>query len=52
MLDAACITLTDHGAYDLSGFYVVCTSNIGSRQVLRPNRLPFTTLCEHDPAKR
>jgi ATP-dependent Clp protease ATP-binding subunit ClpB len=44
MLDAARITLGDHRAYDLSGFYVVCTSNIGSRQLLRPTRLPFTTL--------
>ena len=31
-------------SYDLSGFYVVCTSNIGSQQLLRPTRLPFTTL--------
>ena len=44
MLDAARITLADHRAYDLSGFYVVCTSNIGSQQLLRPTRLPFTTL--------
>jgi ATP-dependent Clp protease ATP-binding subunit ClpA len=44
MLDAARITLTDHRAYDLSGFYIVCTSNIGSQQLLRPTRLPFTTL--------
>ena len=44
MLDAARITLADHRAYDLSGFYVVCTSNIGSRQLLRPTRLPFPTL--------
>ena len=34
----------DHRAYDLSGFYIVCTSNIGSQQLLRPTRLPFTTL--------
>jgi ATP-dependent Clp protease ATP-binding subunit ClpA len=44
MLDAARITLADHRAYDLSGFYVVCTSNIGAQQLLRPTRLPFTTL--------
>ena len=44
MLDAACITLADHRAYDLSGFYIVCTSNIGSQQLLRPTRLPFATL--------
>jgi ATP-dependent Clp protease ATP-binding subunit ClpA len=45
MLDAARITLVDHRAYDLSGFYIVCTGNIGSKQLLlRPTRLPFTTL--------
>jgi ATP-dependent Clp protease ATP-binding subunit ClpA len=44
MLDAARITLADHRAYDLSEFYFVCTSNIGARQLLRPTRLPFTTL--------
>lgn len=44
MLDAATITLADHRSYDLSGFYIVCTSNIGSQQLLRPTRLPFTTL--------
>ena len=44
MLDAARITLTDHRAYELSGFYIVCTSNIGSQQLLRPTRLRFTTL--------
>jgi ATP-dependent Clp protease ATP-binding subunit ClpA len=32
MLDAARITLADHRIYDLSGFYIVCTSNIGSQQ--------------------
>jgi ATP-dependent Clp protease ATP-binding subunit ClpA len=44
MLDAARITLADHRAYDLSGFYIVCTSNIGSQQLLRPTHLPFATL--------
>jgi ATP-dependent Clp protease ATP-binding subunit ClpA len=44
MLDAARITLADHRVYDLSGFYIVCTSNIGSQQLLRPTRLPFTTI--------
>lgn len=38
------ITLADHRAYNLSGFYIVCTSNIGSQQLLRPSRLPFATL--------
>lgn len=44
MLDAARITLANHQAFDLSGFYIVCTSNIGSQQLLRPTRLPFATL--------
>lgn len=44
MLDAARITLADHRTYDLSGFYIVCTSNIGSQDILRPTRLPFATL--------
>jgi len=44
LLDAARITLADHRTYDLSGFYIVCTSNIGSDRLLRPARLPFTTL--------
>ena len=44
MLDAARITLNDHRTYNLSGFYLVCTSNIGSQRLLRPTRLPFTTL--------
>ncbi len=44
MTDAARITLGDHHTYDLSGFFVVCTSNVGSQQLLRPTRLPFATL--------
>lgn len=44
MLDAARITLADHCTYDLSGFYIVATSNIGSQQLLRSTRLPFATL--------
>lgn len=44
MLDAARITLANHQSYDLSGFYIICTSNIGSQQLLRPTRLPFATL--------
>ncbi|CAN5421869.1 hypothetical protein BH09VER1_BH09VER1_29650 [soil metagenome] len=44
MTDAARITLGDQRTYDLSGFYIVCTSNIGSQQILRPTRLPFATL--------
>ncbi len=44
MTDAARITLSDHRTYDLSGFFMVCTSNVGSQQLLRPTRLPFATL--------
>ena len=44
MLDAARITLADHYTYSLSRFYIVCTSNIGSQRLLRPTRLPFTTI--------
>lgn len=44
MLDAARVTLADHQTYDLSGFHIVATSNIGSHQLLRPTRLPFATL--------
>ena len=44
MLDAARITLADHQTHDLTGFFIVCTSNIGSQQLLRPTRLPFATL--------
>lgn len=44
MLDVARITLADRQTYDLSGFYLVTTSNIGSQQLLRPTRLPFATL--------
>jgi len=44
MLDAARITLADHQTHDLTGFFIVCTSNIGSQQLMRPTRLPFATL--------
>ncbi len=43
MLDAARITLSNHRTYDLSGFFIVCTSNIGSQLMLRTSRLPFAT---------
>ena len=45
MLDAARITLADHRTYDLSGFYLVCTSNITALSgFCVPTRLSFTTL--------
>ena len=44
MLSAARITLSNHQTYDLCGFYIIATSNIGSHHLLRPTRLPFATL--------
>ena len=44
MIGDARITLADHKTYDLSGFYIICTSNIGSEYLLRPSRLPFVRL--------
>lgn len=44
MLDAARITLGDHRQWDLSQFYIICTTNIGSENLLRRTRLPFATL--------
>jgi ATP-dependent Clp protease ATP-binding subunit ClpB len=44
MLDSARITLGDHRQWNLSQFYIVCTTNIGSENLLRLTRLPFATL--------
>jgi ATP-dependent Clp protease ATP-binding subunit ClpB len=44
ILDAGRITLGNDETYDLSQFYIVCTTNIGSADILRPNSLPFTTI--------
>lgn len=44
MVGDARITLANHQTYDLSGFYIICTSNIGSEYLLRPSRLPFVRL--------
>ena len=44
MAGDARITLADHKAYDLSGFYLIFTSNIGSEFLLRPTRLPFVRM--------
>jgi len=44
MTSDARITLANHKTYDLSAFYIVCTSNIGSEFLLRPSRLPFVRL--------
>ncbi|HBC86489.1 MAG TPA: ATP-dependent Clp protease ATP-binding subunit [Lentisphaeria bacterium] len=44
MLDAARITLGNGRTYDLSGFYIVFTSNIGSENILQSKRVPFATI--------
>jgi ATP-dependent Clp protease ATP-binding subunit ClpA len=44
MVGDARITLANHQTYDMSGFYIICTSNIGSEYLLRPSRLPFVRL--------
>ena len=44
ILDAGQITLGNDQTYDVSQFYIVCTTNIGSADILRPNNLPFTTI--------
>ena len=44
MTGDARITLADHKTYDLSRFYLIFTSNIGSEFLLRPSRLPFVRL--------
>ncbi len=44
MLDCGRITLANHHTYDLSNFGINLTSNIGSHLLLRPTRLPFTTI--------
>lgn len=44
ILDAGRITLGNDKTYDVSRFYIVCTTNIGSADILRPNNLPFSTI--------
>ena len=44
ILDAGRITLGNNQTYDLTKFYIVCTTNIGSADILRPNSLPFATI--------
>lgn len=44
MTDSGRITLADHRTYQLHGFYLIFTSNIGSHNLLRNTRLPFATL--------
>lgn len=47
ILDAACVTLADGTTADLSGFYVVFTSNIASGELLDWQHSTFTTMERH-----
>lgn len=44
MLDTARITLSNNRTYDLSGFYIVFTSNIGTENILNASKVPFRTV--------
>ncbi len=44
MLDTAKITLSNNRTYDLSGFYFVFTSNIGTENILNASKVPFKTI--------
>ncbi|OGV52450.1 MAG: hypothetical protein A2X45_01245 [Lentisphaerae bacterium GWF2_50_93] len=44
MLDTAKITLSNNRTYDLSGFYIVFTSNIGTGNILNSSKVPFKTI--------
>lgn len=44
ILDAARITTGNGVTHDLSNWYVVFTSNIGSAEIMGQSRLPFTTV--------
>jgi ATP-dependent Clp protease ATP-binding subunit ClpB len=47
MLDEGRITLANGEVLDLSGVYIVVTSNLGSAAILGCENLPFTSLEEH-----
>ena len=47
ILDAARVTLADGETLDLSGFYVVMTSNIGSAEILNAQHSVYSTLERH-----
>lgn len=44
MLDTARVTLSNNKIYDLSGFYIVFTSNIGTENILNASKVPFRTV--------
>jgi ATP-dependent Clp protease ATP-binding subunit ClpA len=47
ILDAARVTLADGETLDLSGFYIVMTSNIGSAEILNAQHSAYSTLERH-----
>jgi ATP-dependent Clp protease ATP-binding subunit ClpA len=51
VLDAARVTMANGEALDLSGFYVVFTSNLGSAEILSLQHSSFTTMERHVLAK-
>lgn len=44
ILDSGRLTLANHQTYSLSNFYIVFTSNIGSSEIRRMTRCPFSTV--------
>jgi ATP-dependent Clp protease ATP-binding subunit ClpA len=51
VLDAARVTMASGEALDLSGFYIVFTSNLGSAEILSLQHSSFTTMERHVLAK-
>jgi ATP-dependent Clp protease ATP-binding subunit ClpA len=51
MTDAARITLTTGQTHQLSNFYLVFTSNIGSADIMRMEKAPYSSLERHVLAK-
>lgn len=51
VLDAARVTMANGSALDLSGFYIVFTSNLGAAEILNLQHSSFTTMERHVLAK-
>ena len=51
ILDAARVTMASGETLNLSGFYIVCTSNLGSAEILNLQHSSFTTMERHVLAK-
>ncbi len=51
ILDAARVPMASGETLDLSGFYIVCTSNLGSAEILNLQHSSFTTMERHVLAK-